>query len=190
MVGSDDGGVLATLNACLTCERRVSPTSTKSFTAGSTRGSTFRLEIPPLQESLLDLFLLLRRRLVYKMAPLESEVLANYLLRPSALTSILTFEQFQSFFPDQLHDSSQLRSLFRDLRAQRDVVLAGIEGNIEEEARRGNVMRKEVLKARQGAEAAAEEDVDGEVELERAVRSKTNLDLLHDLAPRTMGLTR
>ncbi|KAH8175552.1 cnl2/NKP2 family protein [Sarocladium implicatum] len=103
------------------------------------------------------------------MAPFESEVLANYLLRPSALTSILTFEQFQSFFPDQLHDSPQLRSLFRDLRTQRDVVLAGIEANIEEEARRGNVMRKEVLKARQGAAAAEEEDVDGEVELERAL---------------------
>jgi hypothetical protein len=103
------------------------------------------------------------------MATSETDVLANYLLRPSSLTSILTFEQFQSFFPTQLHDKPELRGLFRDLRAQRDVVLATVEANIEEESRRGNVMRKEVLKARQGAAAAAEEDVDGEVELERAV---------------------
>ncbi|KAL2214113.1 hypothetical protein CC79DRAFT_111722 [Sarocladium strictum] len=103
------------------------------------------------------------------MATIETDVLANYLLRPSALTSILTFEQFQTFFPAQLHEKAELRALFRDLRAQRDLVLTTVEANIEEEARRGNVMRKEVLRARRGAEAEAEEDIDGEVELERAL---------------------
>lgn len=106
------------------------------------------------------------------MATTETDVLANYLLRPSALTSILTFEQFQTFFPAQLHEKPELRALFRDLRAQRDLVLTTVEANIEEEARRGNVMRKEVLRARRGAEAEVEEDIDGEVELERAVRHR------------------
>jgi centromere-localized protein 2 len=103
------------------------------------------------------------------MAPAESEVLTNYLLRPSNLTSILTYEQFQALFPGSLHDSPQLRSLFRDLRSQRDAVLAEVSQNIAEEARRGNAMRKEVVNARRGAAAAAAEDIDGEVELERAV---------------------
>ncbi|KAK0389819.1 hypothetical protein NLU13_3392 [Sarocladium strictum] len=103
------------------------------------------------------------------MSASETDVLTNYLLRPSSLTSILTFEQFQSFFPPRLHGKPELRSLFRDLRAQRDLVLAAVEASIDEEAKRGVAMRKEVLKARQGAVAKEEEDVDGEVELERAL---------------------
>lgn len=105
------------------------------------------------------------------MPPAESQVLTNYLIQPSSLTSILTFEQFQALFPPSLHASDGLRSLFRDLRAQRKAVLAQVSQNIADEVTRGNVMRKEVVKARRGA-AAADEDPDGEVELERAVRFK------------------
>jgi centromere-localized protein 2 len=103
------------------------------------------------------------------MAPSESEVLTNYLLQPSKLTSIITFPQFQALFPAAVADKPALRTLFHDIRLQRDAILGEVAANIEAEVIRGNVMRKEVLRVRRGAVSAAVEDVDGEIELERAV---------------------
>jgi centromere-localized protein 2 len=100
------------------------------------------------------------------MAPTESEILTNFLLQPASLTSIVTFEQFEALFPRSLHGSPQLRSLFRELRAQRNAVLDDVAANIAAEVKRGNVMRAEVIRARRAAET---EEVDGEVELERAL---------------------
>lgn len=102
------------------------------------------------------------------MAPNESEILTNYLVQPSSLTSIITFEQFKALFPRPLQSSPQVRSFFRDLQAQRNVVLDTIAENIELEAKRGIVMRREVLKAQRDAE---KDEVDGEIEMERAVSS-------------------
>lgn len=100
------------------------------------------------------------------MAPTESEILTNFLLQPAALTSIITFERFEALFPRALHGSPQLRSLFRDLRAQRNEVLDTVAANIAAEVKRGNVMRREVIRAKREAET---EEIDGEIELERAV---------------------
>ncbi|CAM1504023.1 Fc.00g016140.m01.CDS01 [Cosmosporella sp. VM-42] len=100
------------------------------------------------------------------MAPTESEILTNYLIQPSSLTSITTFDQFKALFPRPLQSSPQVRSLFRDLQAQRNAVLDRVAGNIAAEVKRGNVMRREVMKARREAER---EDVDGEIEMERVL---------------------
>lgn len=104
------------------------------------------------------------------MPPSEQEILTDYLIQPSALTSIITFEQFQALFPASLQASPQVRSLYRDLRVQRDLVIAEVQANIEEEVRRGKAMRNEIRRARQEAAAAEAEDDDREIELERAVR--------------------
>ncbi|KAM0264713.1 hypothetical protein ACHAQJ_000538 [Trichoderma viride] len=98
--------------------------------------------------------------------PTESDILTNYLLQPAPLPSITTFNQFVLLFPRPLHNSPQLRSLYRDLQAQRNAVVDAVAADIEDEVKRGAVMRKEVLRQRREAER---EDVDGEVEMERAL---------------------
>lgn len=100
------------------------------------------------------------------MAPTEADVLTNYLLRPAALDAILTYESFVERFPASQRDSTQVRLLWQDLVSQREKVLDEVRANIEMEVKRGQAMRKEVLRAKR---EAGREDVDGEVELERAV---------------------
>ncbi|KAF5006957.1 hypothetical protein FDECE_6697 [Fusarium decemcellulare] len=100
------------------------------------------------------------------MAPTETELLANYLLQPSTLTAITTLEQFKALFPRPLQSSPQVRSLFRDLQAQRTDLLDQVAENIADEAKRGVAMRREVVRAKREAER---EDMDAEIEMERAL---------------------
>jgi centromere-localized protein 2 len=104
------------------------------------------------------------------MAPTEAELLANYLIQPSTLTAITTLEQFKALFPRPLQSSPQVRSLFRDLQAQRADILDQVAENIADEAKRGLAMRREVLRAKREAER---EDIDAEIEMERAVGAST-----------------
>lgn len=101
------------------------------------------------------------------MAPTEAELLTNYLIQPSSLTSITTLDQFKALFPRPLQASPQVRSLYRDLQAQRNAVLDHVAADIEAEVKGGNALRREVIRAKR---EAAREDVDGEIEMERAVR--------------------
>ncbi|KAI1043395.1 hypothetical protein LB505_002172 [Fusarium chuoi] len=100
------------------------------------------------------------------MAPTEAELLANYLIQPSPLTAIVTLEQFKTLFPRPLQSSPQVRSLFRDLQAQRADLLDQVAENIAHEAKRGITMRREVVRAKREAER---EDLDVEIEMERAL---------------------
>ncbi|KAF4973585.1 hypothetical protein FZEAL_9286 [Fusarium zealandicum] len=100
------------------------------------------------------------------MAPTEAEILANYLVQPSTLTAITTLEQFKALFPRPLQASPQVRSLFRDLQAQRTALLDRVAENITDESRRGVAMRREVVRAKREAER---EDMDAEIEMERAL---------------------
>jgi centromere-localized protein 2 len=101
------------------------------------------------------------------MAPSESDLLTSYLLQPAPLTAIITFDQFRALFPKAVQASPQLRSLFRDLQAQRGATMDTVAASIEIEAQRGAAaMRREVL--RQRMEERREEG-DAEVEMERAV---------------------
>ncbi|KAM5351840.1 hypothetical protein ACJ41O_004563 [Fusarium nematophilum] len=100
------------------------------------------------------------------MAPTETELLANYLIQPSSLTAITTLEQFKALFPRPLQSSPQVRSLFRDLQAQRAALLDRVAENIAEETKRGVAMRREVVRAKREADR---EDVDAEIEMERAL---------------------
>ncbi|KAH8706507.1 Cnl2/NKP2 family protein-domain-containing protein [Ilyonectria robusta] len=100
------------------------------------------------------------------MAPTEAELLTNYLIQPSSLTSITTLDQFKALFPRPLQASPQVRSLYRDLQAQRNAVLDHVAADIEAEVKGGNALRREVIRAKR---EAAREDVDGEIEMERAL---------------------
>lgn len=100
------------------------------------------------------------------MAPTESEILTNFLIQPSSLTAITTFDQFKALFPRPLQSSPQVRSLFRDLQAQRNALLDRVTSNIAAEVKRGNAMRREVVRARREADR---DEIDGEIEMERVV---------------------
>ncbi|RTE81479.1 hypothetical protein BHE90_003989 [Fusarium euwallaceae] len=100
------------------------------------------------------------------MAPTETEILANYLIQPSALTAITTLEQFKALFPRPLQSAPLVRALFRDLQSQRTALLDEVAENIADEAKRGVSMRREVVRAKREAER---EDMDAEIEMERAL---------------------
>lgn len=114
------------------------------------------------------------------MAPTEAELLANYLIQPSTLTAITTIDQFKALFPRPLRSSPQVRSLFRDLQAQRADVLDQVAENIADEAKRGLAMRREVVRAKREAER---EDIDAEIEMERAVGASVMYDLGNNTNP-------
>ncbi|KAF4507195.1 hypothetical protein G6O67_005858 [Ophiocordyceps sinensis] len=111
------------------------------------------------------------------MAPSEADILTHYLVQPAPLTAMTTFEQFQALFPRQLRGGGTasrhlLRSLFRDLQAQRNErVVDAVADNVAAEARRGAAMRREVLRQlRRDRDAGdARGDADGEMEMERAL---------------------
>lgn len=114
------------------------------------------------------------------MGPTESEILTNYLLQPASLPSIITFEQFRTHFPRAAQESPSLRSLYRNLQAQRNAVVDAVAANIAAEAKRGVAMRREVLHRRREADKGMTDD--GEIELERAVRTRYfifNASLFH-----------
>lgn len=102
------------------------------------------------------------------MAPqTEAELLTSFLLTPASLPAIVTFDQFRALFPRAVHDSPLLRSLFRDLQAQRAHVMDTVAASIEMEAQRGGqAIRREVARQRR---EEVDWEVDGEVEMDRAV---------------------
>lgn len=101
------------------------------------------------------------------MAPTETQILENYLLRPAGLDAIITYDWFAERFPPGQRDSPQVRLLWQDLVVQREKTLEDVRAAIEAEARKGQAMKREVLREKRQAEA---EELDGEIELERAVR--------------------
>lgn len=98
--------------------------------------------------------------------PTETTMLANYLLVPAQLPAIISLKEFTDLFPRAQQSSAQIRKLYRDLQTQRNTLADDVASNIEDEARRGKVLRREILRAKREAENA---DGDGEVEIERAV---------------------
>ncbi|KAK7733070.1 hypothetical protein SLS53_008257 [Cytospora paraplurivora] len=100
------------------------------------------------------------------MAPTESTILANYLLVPAQLPTIISLKEFTELFPRSQQSSAQIRKLYRDLQNQRNALIDEVLSNIETEVKKGKVLRREVLRARREAE---EQDVDDEIDIERAL---------------------
>ncbi|ROV97111.1 hypothetical protein VMCG_07501 [Cytospora schulzeri] len=100
------------------------------------------------------------------MAPTESTILANYLLVPAQLPTIISLKEFTELFPRSQQSSPQVRKLYRDLQNQRNALVDEVSSNIETEAKRGKVLRREVLRAKREAE---NQDIDDEIEIERAL---------------------
>lgn len=100
------------------------------------------------------------------MAPTETTILANYLLVPAQLPAFISLKEFTELFPRAQQSSPQIRKLYRDLQAQRNEVIDHVGSNIEDEARRGKEMRREIRRSKRDAENP---EYDDEVDIERAL---------------------
>ncbi|EGS23102.1 uncharacterized protein CTHT_0015910 [Thermochaetoides thermophila DSM 1495] len=101
------------------------------------------------------------------MAPTEQQILTNYLLAPAQLPTIISLEEFTALFPRALQSSSRVRSLYRDLQAQRSALVDAVSEEIAAEAKHGQAMRRAVARAAQREAEAETMERDDEVEIER-----------------------
>lgn len=101
------------------------------------------------------------------MAPTEATILTNYLLVPAQLPSIISLEEFTQYFPRAQRSSPQVRRLYRDLQVQRNALIDDVASDIEQQAKRGKALRREILRSKRESEM---QDGDDEIDIERAVR--------------------
>ncbi|KAL8365554.1 hypothetical protein RB595_004396 [Gaeumannomyces hyphopodioides] len=101
------------------------------------------------------------------MAPTESTILGNYLLVPAQLPTIVSLDEFRSFFPPGQRSSPQVRTLYRDLQRQRNTIVDHVADNIDAEAgQRARAIRRQVARIKLGATA---EEIDPEDEVEKVL---------------------
>lgn len=100
------------------------------------------------------------------MAPTEAAILTNYLLVPAQLPAIISLQEFTELFPRAQRTSSQVRKLYRDLQIQRNALIDDVASSIEQQAKRGKVLRREILKSKREAEMQGGDD---EIDIERAL---------------------
>lgn len=100
------------------------------------------------------------------MAPTEAAILTNYLLVPAQLPAIISLQEFTELFPRAQRTSSQVRKLYRDLQIQRNALIDDVASSIEQQAKRGKVLRREILRSKREAEMQGGDD---EIDIERAV---------------------
>jgi len=97
---------------------------------------------------------------------LELKILSNYLLIPAQLPTIISLQEFTDLFPRRLQSSPRIRSLYRDLQSQRNVIVDSVAAEIEDEVKDGKAIRRTVAKTRRAEEV---QEFDDEVEIERLV---------------------
>lgn len=100
------------------------------------------------------------------MAPTETTILVNYLLVPAQLPAIISLKEFTDLFPRAQQSSPFIRKLYRDLQTKRNGLVDDVASNIEDEAKRGKVLRREILRSKREAQDAGGDD---EIDIERAV---------------------
>src|SRR5436305_5820609 len=100
------------------------------------------------------------------MAPTEQTILTTFLLAPSSLTEIFTFQSFASHFPKAQQSSPEIKRLYRALQHRRALVTDAVAQNIDDEVERGNAQRQVVVRARRAAE---KQEPDEEIAIEKAV---------------------
>lgn len=100
------------------------------------------------------------------MAPTEAVILTNYLLVPAQLPTIISVKEFTELFPHAQRSSPQVRRLYRDLQIQRNALIDNVTSGIEQQAKRGKALRRDILRSKREAEM---QDGDDEIDIERAV---------------------
>jgi centromere-localized protein 2 len=102
------------------------------------------------------------------MAPTEQTILTTFLLTPSSLTEIFTFQSFAAQFPTSQRSSPEIKRLYRALQHRRALVTDAVAQRIDEEVERGHAQRRVVVRVRRAAE---KQEPDEEVAIENAVCS-------------------
>lgn len=100
------------------------------------------------------------------MAPTETTILTHYLTVAAKLPTIITLEQFTSYFPRSQQSNPQIRSLYRHLQHERNATVEKVLANIAHEENRAKAIRREAARARR---EAADDEPDAELEVERAL---------------------
>jgi len=130
------------------------------------------------------------------LASKEAEQMKQYLLLPARLPDIFTLEQFRAMFPRAARSSPHIKTLYRDLQAQRAALVDSVSASIDAHAKDGRLLRHR-LKLRQDAEAteaAGGDDV--ELEVERAMFGgnaaglRPRLHTLQTIVPALEGAVR
>ncbi|KAI9733569.1 MAG: hypothetical protein M1834_003171 [Cirrosporium novae-zelandiae] len=89
------------------------------------------------------------------MAPTESSILTNFLLSPAPLPAFLTLSEFTALFPASLQSNPQIRYLYASIQHQRSRDADQVRLNIEEEAKRGEKVRRQITRTRRAEADAA-----------------------------------
>ncbi|KAI9644266.1 hypothetical protein NHQ30_007621 [Ciborinia camelliae] len=112
------------------------------------------------------------------MPPTEHTILANFLLPPAPLPTIISLQSFTNLFPRSQQSSPAIRTLYRDLQHQRAQLVDTVTAEIEREVRRGKALERAVIRGRRADEKVAQDD---EVDIERALHNAplSNLPTSH-----------
>ncbi|KAI9812382.1 MAG: hypothetical protein M1832_000417 [Thelocarpon impressellum] len=86
------------------------------------------------------------------MPPTETSILSDFLLTPSALPTTISLQKFTALFPRAQRSNPQIAAFYRELQHQRALVAEQVRRNIAAEAKRGERLRREVVKARRRAQ--------------------------------------
>ncbi|KFY11275.1 hypothetical protein V492_04544, partial [Pseudogymnoascus sp. VKM F-4246] len=97
------------------------------------------------------------------MPPTESQILSSFLIPPSPLPVVLPPTAFAALFPSSTPQAS-IAHLYRLLSYQRALLTDAVKKDIEDEARRGVVQRRAVVKTRRAMERG-EDDEEERIEM-------------------------
>jgi centromere-localized protein 2 len=82
------------------------------------------------------------------MAPSEESILANYLLLPSPLPTVISLEKFTELFPKRMRSHPQIRTLYREMQHVRAQDIGLVRENIDREVKRGERQKEDLKNAR------------------------------------------
>lgn len=82
------------------------------------------------------------------MASTEASILEDFLLPPSALSSILSFEGFSDLFPQSQRSNRQIKHLYEELNNLRTRYIEHVKNVITREVQIGEYQRRQVVNAR------------------------------------------
>jgi centromere-localized protein 2 len=102
----------------------------------------------------------------FTMASYDIAQMKQYLILPARLPDIFTLEQFRAMFPRATHSSPQIKTLYRDLQAQRAAMVDAVSAEINSQARDNRHVRRRLK--HQNQEAMLDE-ADVDLEAERAM---------------------
>lgn len=82
------------------------------------------------------------------MASTESSILEHFLLPPSSLHSVVSFEKVSDLFPLSQRSTPQIKHLYEELSSLRTRGIEQVKNQITKEAQKGERQRRQVVEAR------------------------------------------